>query len=150
MTAETEEKLRPVSNTRLYALASIISVVGVVLVVAEAALLVPREKASPFILGLTLLSPAAISLLMLVMPSRVGIDLGTRYEWHWPVVYINLCVPAVLCMLILILVAVTRDFDSISGLAIFLAGIAGSDLRSLLRCLLLERAASKQMRKPRA
>lgn len=143
MTASSAEKLGPVSNIRLYGLATLVSFVGVGLVVAEAALLVPKEKASAFLLALTLFSPFAVFLLMLVMPSRVSIDAGARYEWHRPVIYINLGVPILLCVLILVLVGVSRDFDSISGLAIFLAAIAGSHLKSLVRCLLLEREGAK-------
>ena len=131
------------SSARLYGLSTLAGLVALSLVAAEAALLVPREKASGFLIALSLAAPFAVFLAAAVMPKRVGVDLGKRHAWRSPVVFINLGLPVVLCLLLLSLVYFGRDFDSVSGVTLFLAAVAGYDLNMWVRCLLLAREAAE-------
>ena len=138
---DTEDKLRPVSNTRLYTLASIVGVIGMLMVLAQALWLIPRNEASPFLVIIFLISPFAIMPLLALLPKRDALSLDTRYEWSWPVIYITLGLPALLTLLSIFLVAINHEFDTISGVPYFLAMIVGSDFTKLIRCLLLEQDA---------
>jgi hypothetical protein len=141
--ADSEEKLGPLTNTRLYALASIIGVIGMSMVLTQALWLMPRGEASPFLVIVFLVTPLAIMPLLSLLPKRDVLSLATRYEWNWPVVYLTLGLPAALSILSLFLIAINHDFDTISGVPYFLAIIVGADFTKLIRCLLLERDARK-------
>lgn len=131
------------SNTRLYGFSALAGLAGLSLVAAEAALCVPKEKASGFLIALALAAPFAVLLAAAVTPKRVGVDLGERHAWRSTVVLVNLGLPAVLSLLLLSLVYFGRDFDSVSGVVLFLAAVAGYDLNMWLRCLLLAREAAE-------
>src|SRR5690348_13303026 len=104
----------PVTNMRLYGLATLTGLMALGLVATEAAALVPREKASGFLIALTLAAPFAVLLVTAFMPKRVGVELGERHAWRSPMVIINLGLPAAVCLLLLALVYFGRDFDDIS------------------------------------
>jgi hypothetical protein len=135
---DTENKPGPVSNTRLYTLASIIGAIGMLMVLAQALWLIPRNEASPFLVIMFLLAPFAIMPLLALLPKRDAMSLSTRFEWSWPIVYITLGLPALLTLLSLFLVAINHEFDTISGVPYFLAMVVGSDFTKLIRCLLLK------------
>jgi hypothetical protein len=144
-----DEKLRPVSNLRLYGLASAIGVAGMLLVLLQALWMIPRQQASPALVILFLCAPLAVFVILPLLPRRKTMDLGTRYEWSWPVVYIALGLPAAFTLLSLFLVALNHDFDTISGVPLFLALIVGTDLGELARCLLLMQAQKRLHEKHR-
>jgi hypothetical protein len=137
-----EERLHPVTNLRLYGLACLIGGLGILLVLLQALWMMSRQEASPTLVTIYICIPLVAPVIFALLPTRRSVDLSTRYEWHWPVVYLTLGLPAALTLLCLFLVAVNHDFDHIVGVPFFLGLIVGGDLGRLLRCLLL-RCATK-------
>src|SRR5579864_182436 len=108
----------PVSNTRLYGLATLLGSLGVSLLLVQALYWIPMEHANRSVIKITASVPFLSALVFTLVPRRYPLEAKTRYAWNRPVVYLRLAAPVVLTALSSFLMAVSGSFDDFSGFAI--------------------------------
>jgi hypothetical protein len=133
---------KPVSNTRLYGLATLLGLVGVALLIVQALYWIPSEHANRAVIKIAASVPFLSALVFTVVPRRYQLNAGTRYAWSQPVVYLTLGAPVLIAILTFSLMTASGSFDDFSGFTLTLGALAGSDLKNFVYCWLYHRSRS--------
>lgn len=119
--------------TRLHLMAAALDFAGLVLVLAQAYWLVPPGQADRRALVLTLCVVPVAWVVFLMVPRRAGLQRDTAVPRRSLMVYATLASPLVVTLLMLLLVAVSKSYDSFAGFGLLLAADAGRNLCEYLR-----------------
>jgi hypothetical protein len=128
---QAETKLMPLA--RLHILAAAFDFAGLALVLAQAFWFVPPEQADHRALVLTLCVIPIALVIFLLVPRRGGLLRETETPQRSLLVYVTLGSPLVVTLSMLLLVAVSRSYDSFAGFGLLLAADAGRNLCEWLR-----------------
>jgi hypothetical protein len=128
---QDETKLMPLM--RLHLAAAALDLTGLALVLAQAFYLVPADRADHRVLLLTLCVVPVAFVIFLLVPRRAGLQRETQVPRRSLLVYATLGMPVMVALLMLVLVAVTRSYDSFAGFGLLLAADAGRNSCELLR-----------------
>lgn len=121
------------STAKLHALAAALDLVGLALVSLEALFWVPAEAADRRVLLLTAAVVPVALVVFAVMPRRSGFLPEREVARRSLMVYASLGVPVLVSLLTLLLVGMSRSFDSFAGFALLLAADGGRNLWESLR-----------------
>ena len=124
---------RPMRLARLHALSAALDLAALLVLLAETLLFVPAEQVDRRVLILVgCVVPIALVVFLLV-PRRAGLLRETEVPGRSLMVYVTLGAPVLVGLLTLLLVGVSRSFDSFAGFALVLAADAGRNLCEWLR-----------------
>jgi hypothetical protein len=119
--------------SRLHGVAALLDLAGLALVLLQAWSFIPVAEADHRVLLLVVcVVPVAVVVFFLV-PRRAGLQAETHAERRSLLVYATLGVPILVSLLTLLLVAVSKSFDSFAGFALLIAADAGRNLCEWLR-----------------
>jgi len=118
---------------RLHALAAGLDLAALALLYAETLLSVPPDQADRRVLILVLCVVPIALVVFLLVPRRAGLLRETEVPGRSLMVYATFGVPIAMGLLTLLLVGVSRSFDSFAGFALVLAADAGRNLCEWLR-----------------
>lgn len=118
---------------RLHALAAALDLTGLLLVLAQALWFVAPDQADHRALTLTLCVVPGAFFVFLLVPRRAGLLRETETPQRSLLVYATLGIPVVVALLMLLLVAVSRSYDSFAGFGLLLAADAGRNFCEWLR-----------------
>lgn len=118
---------------RLHASAAGLDLLGLALLLAETLLIVPGDQADRRVLILVLCVVPIALVVFLLVPRRAGLLRETEVPGRSLMVYATLGTPVLVGLLTLLLVGVSRSFDSFAGFALVLAADAGRNLCEWLR-----------------
>ena len=123
----------PLAATHLHALAALLDLAGLALLILLALLWLPAEQADRRALLLTLATVPIAFVVFAVMPRRVALQPEAYVERRSLFTYVTLGFPPVFTLLTLLLMGLSRSFDSFAGFALLLAADAGRNLWEWLR-----------------
>lgn len=130
----------PLRSTRLHALAATLDLAGLALLMVLALFGIPPEQADHRALMLVLATVPIAFVVFAVMPRRVTFRPETHVERRSLLVYLTLGFPPAFTLLTLLLMLLSRSFDSFAGFALLLAADGGRNLWEWLRHHLAARA----------
>lgn len=119
---------RPLKLTQLHALAAGFDLLALLLILAQALFFTPAAAADRRVLWLSLAVVPIAFLLFALMPRRVLFQPETEVARRSLMVYASLGLPLVAGLLTLVLVGVSRSFDSFAGFALLIAADGGRNL----------------------
>lgn len=124
---------RPIRLARLHALAAALDLAALALLYAETWLFVPETQADRRVLILVLAVVPIACVVFLLVPRRGGLLRETEVPRRSLMAYATFGVPIVVGLLTLLLVGLSRSFDSFAGFALVLAADAGRNCCEWLR-----------------
>jgi len=128
-----QDKAKLVLLTRLHLLAAALDIIGLALNLAQAYWFVPQDQADHRALALTLCVVPVAFVVFLLVPRRGGLQRETHAPRRSLLVYATLACPVVVTLSMVLLVAVSRSYDSFAGFGLLLAADAGRNLCEWLR-----------------
>ncbi|HEU5398008.1 MAG TPA: hypothetical protein VFV77_01905 [Gammaproteobacteria bacterium] len=137
--AESTPAGETLSTAKLHALATALDLAGLALVSLEALFWVPAEAADRRVLLLTIAVVPIALIVFALMPRRSGFLPERAVARRSLMVYASLGVPLLVTLLTLLLVGMSRSFDSFAGFALLLAADGGRNLWESLRLQLGKR-----------
>lgn len=131
--AEAAPASETLPTAKLHALAAALDLAGLTLVSLEALFWVPAEAADRRVLLLTVAVVPIALVVFAMMPRRSGFLPERDVARRSLMVYASLGVPLLVTLLTLLLVGMSRSYDSFAGFALLLAADGGRNLWESLR-----------------